>query len=103
MYCDGSGQLGSGGHTTIFDSLSALAMIPLVRESYWDNGLGVSRTLNVTYLEAANLGERVVVFCEVVSATVEMCLIKCTMSRKSDGRRLSVCEHGKVNLSASKI
>ncbi|POS74689.1 hypothetical protein DHEL01_v206925 [Diaporthe helianthi] len=59
--------------------------------------LGVSRTLNVTYLKPIPLGEEILVEAEILSIGRKLATIRGTMTRESDGALLTVCEHGKVN------
>jgi len=60
--------------------------------------MGVSRTLNVTYLRPAKMGEGVLIECEVVQAGARVCTLRGTMRRERDGEVLAVCEHGKMNI-----
>ncbi|CAI4211339.1 unnamed protein product [Parascedosporium putredinis] len=62
--------------------------------------LGVSRTLNVTYLRPVPVGSTVRVVCEIVHVGRRMATIKATMTRESDGAVLAICEHGKVSTDA---
>lgn len=59
--------------------------------------LGVSRTLNVTYLKPIPLGEEILVEAEILSIGRKLVTIRGTMTRAGDGTLLAVCEHGKVN------
>lgn len=59
--------------------------------------MGVSRTLNVTYMRPAKSGEEVLIECEIIQVGKNLATLRGVMRRKSDGQILSVCEHGKVS------
>ncbi|RFU28278.1 hypothetical protein B7463_g8053, partial [Scytalidium lignicola] len=90
------GNLHGGCTATIFDFATTCALAPIAREGFWAL-VGVTRTLNVTYLRPVALGEEVVIECDVVHAGRRLCTLKGVMKRKSDGAVLAICEHGKVN------
>jgi acyl-coenzyme A thioesterase 13 len=66
--------------------------------------LGVTRTLNVTYLKGVRAGMKVVVGNEVLSVGGRLSVIRGWIAESDgtadggvDGGLLAVCEHGKVN------
>jgi acyl-coenzyme A thioesterase 13 len=112
-----SGNLHGGCTATLFDWCTTTAIIPISKPGYWQY-LGVSRTLNVTYLRPIPEGEEVIIENEVIHCGKKLCMdsrtqimvdmvptltgssaaIKGVMKRKSDGAVLAICEHGKVNV-----
>ncbi|KFY46803.1 hypothetical protein V494_00321 [Pseudogymnoascus sp. VKM F-4513 (FW-928)] len=87
------GNLHGGCASTIFDIATTVALVPISKPDFW-KFVGVSRTLNVTYLRPVPVGETVVIECEVIAIGKRLC----TMRRKSDGALTCICEHGKVNI-----
>lgn len=61
------GNCHGGCIATLFDFCTTTALIPVARPGYWAY-MGVSRTLNVTYLRPVPLGEVVLIESEVVHA-----------------------------------
>lgn len=59
--------------------------------------LGVSRTLNVSYLKPIPCGEKILIECELLSIGKTLCMLRGIMKRESDGVVLTSCEHGKFN------
>ena len=102
-----------GGATAlILDVCTSLALVMIWREGFWEN-LGVSRTLNVTYVKPVREGEEVEVVAEIVAVGKRMCVIRGTMRRVrreregegegevEGGEVLASCEHGKVYTDAT--
>lgn len=59
--------------------------------------LGVSRTLNVTYLRPIPANETVLIECEILQVGKRLSSLKGVMKRKKDGAIMATCEHGKFN------
>lgn len=95
-HCNGLGNLHGGCAATIFDFCTSVAIAPLSKAGHWAY-LGVSRTLNTTYLRPVPCGVAVLVECEVVQLGKKLCTLKAEMKREDDGVVLAICEHGKVN------
>lgn len=86
-----------GGHiASLFDFVTSLPLALINKPGFWFY-LGVSRTLNVTYLKPIPLGEKILVEAEILSVGRTLCSIRGSMRRESDGTLLTVCEHGKYN------
>ncbi|KJR83445.1 thioesterase family protein [Sporothrix schenckii 1099-18] len=65
--------------------------------------LGVSRTLNVTYVRPAPMGLAVLVECEQVHAGQRLSTLRGVLRRAQDGAVLATCEHGKVNMDPDNV
>lgn len=110
--CNGAGTLHGGAAATIFDLLTSISLAPLSRPSKFRN-IGVSRTLNCTYLRPVTRGMRVRVECEVVSMGRNLCTVRGVMRKVKDdcdladehkvgtGEALVLCEHGKASIDPS--
>jgi acyl-coenzyme A thioesterase 13 len=96
-HCNRLGSLHGGCISTIFDLCTTSALCPIAKPGFWAFA-GVSRTLNVTYIRPAPVGERVLVVSEVVHAGKMLCSLKGVMKRESDGAVIAICEHGKVSV-----
>lgn len=63
--------------------------------------LGVSRTLNTTYLKPIPCGTTIDILCEILSIGKRLCTVKGEMRAVDEegnvGALLAVCEHGKVS------
>lgn len=94
--CNGSGNAHGGHVASLFDLVTSMPLTLINKPGFWF-WLGVSRTLNVTYLKPIPLGEEILVEAEILSIGRKLATIRGTMTRESDGALLTVCEHGKVN------
>lgn len=99
-HCNRMGNLHGGCAATIFDYCTTLPLTLINKPGFWYY-LGVSRTLNTTYLRPVASGEKVFIDCEIVQAGKRLCTLKGTMRRQSDGMVMVVCEHGKFNTDPS--
>ncbi|KAG7119114.1 Acyl-coenzyme A thioesterase 13 like protein [Verticillium longisporum] len=95
-HANGLNNLHGGAAASLFDYTTSLSLALVARPGAWQH-LGVSRTLNVTYLRPVPVGTDVLVQCEVVAAGKVLSALRGTIRRKSDGAILVVCEHQKFN------
>lgn len=102
--CNRLQNLHGGCAATIFDWCTTLPLALVAKPGFW-MFMGVSRTLNVTYMRPAPVGTEVLIECEIVQVGKSMCTLRGVMRRKDNGAILSICEHGKVSIDppASKI
>ncbi|RDA86112.1 hypothetical protein CP532_1162 [Ophiocordyceps camponoti-leonardi (nom. inval.)] len=96
-HCNRLRSLHGGAAATLFDYCTTLGLLCVNRPGFW-NMLGVSRSLNVTYLRPARCGEEVLIECKLLQVGKRLATLTGTMKRKADGEVLCVCEHGKANI-----
>lgn len=94
--CNRLGNAHGGQIASLFDFVTSMPLALINKPGFWFY-LGVSRTLNVTYLKPIPNGEEILVEAELVSIGRTLCSIRGTMRRESDGTLLATCEHGKYN------
>lgn len=116
--CNAMGRLHGGATATIFDLVTTLPIVVAARQRQlspnreggsWITA-GVSRTLNVAYLEGVGVGEEVEVVAEMVKMGMRLAHVRGVMRRvidhhdngggggEGDGRVVATAEHGKVNV-----
>lgn len=95
--CNRLQNLHGGCAATLFDFCTTLPLCLINKPGYWQY-MGVTRTLNVTYMRPVPAGEEVLIECEIVQVGKKLATLKGVMRRKSDGALISTCEHGKVNI-----
>lgn len=96
---DNSNRIGNmhGGCTaTLFDYATSMPLCLVSKPGFWFH-LGVSRTLNVSYLRPIPIGEKILIECEVMAMGKTLSTIRGIMRRENDGAVLATCEHGKYN------
>ncbi|KKF94132.1 Thioesterase superfamily protein [Ceratocystis platani] len=83
-------------YSSLFDVLTGITLLPVQRLGFWEF-LGVSRSLNVTYLRPAFAGEVLTIDCEVVSVGQRLAHIKGTMRNAKD-EIIAMVAHDKANV-----
>ncbi|KAF4126620.1 Thioesterase superfamily [Geosmithia morbida] len=96
-HCNRLRNLHGGAAATLFDYLTTMAIAAVSAPDYW-RYMGVSRTLNVTYLRPVPVGCEVLIKGEIVQIGRRLATLRGTMIRRSDGAVMATCEHGKVNI-----
>ncbi|KAI3402172.1 hypothetical protein diail_101, partial [Diaporthe ilicicola] len=94
--CNRSGNAHGGHIASLFDLTTSLPLALINKPGFWFY-LGVSRTLNVSYLKPTPCGEVILVEAELASIGKTMCCIRGTIRRESDRVVLATCEHHKYN------
>ena len=102
QHCNRLGTLHGGAAGTLFDLCTTLPLVLVSRPGFWQL-LGVSRTLNVTYLRPAVVGTRVRIECEIVQVGKRVCTLRGVMRSAEEwegeaGLVIGLCEHGKMNI-----
>ncbi|KAK3324164.1 HotDog domain-containing protein [Cercophora scortea] len=95
-HCNGLRNLHGGCIATLFDYCTTMPLGLVSAPGYWLY-LGVSRSLNTTYLRPIPVGTEILIECEILQIGRRLCSLKGTMRRASDGALLATCEHGKFN------
>ncbi|CAM1511554.1 Fc.00g090670.m01.CDS01 [Cosmosporella sp. VM-42] len=95
--CNRLQNLHGGCAATLFDFCTTLPLALINRPGFWQF-MGVSRTLNVTYMRPVPAGEEILLECEIVQVGKKLATVRGVMRRKSDKMLLAICEHGKVNI-----
>lgn len=90
------GNMHGGCTASIFDWCTTMPVCMVNTPDFWWY-LGVSRTLNVTYLKPIPVGDSILIECELMSIGRSMSTIRGVMRRQADGVVLATCEHGKFN------
>ncbi|KAI4596682.1 hypothetical protein KJ359_005024 [Pestalotiopsis sp. 9143b] len=102
-HCNQMGNLHGGCTATLFDSCTTWPLHLVNKPGFWTY-MGVSRTLNCTYLLPIPVGTTVDIRCEILSIGKRLAVMKGEMRAVGEdgklGPLLAVCEHGKVSTDA---
>ena len=82
--CNKLSNLHGGAAATIFDLVTSLALVPVAKVGWW-RYLGVSRSLNVTYLRPAPCGTEMLVEATVLAIGRRLCTCLAFFSRLTPG------------------
>ncbi|KAI2616277.1 HotDog domain-containing protein [Hypoxylon sp. NC1633] len=100
IHGNGLNNLHGGCTATIFDNCTTLPLHLISRPGFWQY-VGVSRTLNVTYLRPIPVGTTIDIKCDVLHAGRTLCALRGEMRTVTEygreGPLLAVCEHGKAS------
>ncbi|KAI0025074.1 HotDog domain-containing protein [Xylariomycetidae sp. FL0641] len=100
IHANGLDNLHGGCASTIFDICTTMPLYLINKPGFWQS-LGVSRTLNCTYLRPVPVGTTVDIECEIVQVGKKLCALRGVMRAVTDngkqGPVLVICEHGKVS------
>ena len=99
--CNQMGNLHGGAYAIILDTVTSFPLALVRAQGFWTM-VGVSRTLNIAYLDSVREGDTVEVFSELVKVGKRMAHLRAVM-RKIDergvpGNIVATCEHGKVHV-----
>ncbi|KAK5657734.1 hypothetical protein OQA88_2807 [Cercophora sp. LCS_1] len=97
IHLNGLGNMHGGCIATLFDFCTSCALSLVSKPGFW-NYLGVSRSINTTYLRPVPVYTEVLVECELVSVGKRLAQIRGTLRRAGGrGEIFATCEHGKFN------
>jgi acyl-coenzyme A thioesterase 13 len=82
---------------TLLDFCTSTVLALVSKPGFWQM-MGVSRTLNTTYMRPIPAGMEVLMHCEILQVGKRLCALRGTIRRKSDGELLCICEHNKANV-----
>lgn len=91
------GNMHGGAIAMIFDMCTTMTAAPLSQQDFWRFG-GVSRTLNITFLNPVQEGQEILIECSVLQQGSRLSTISGRMVDKATGKLLSVAEHNKASI-----
>ncbi|KAK5173048.1 uncharacterized protein LTR77_003170 [Saxophila tyrrhenica] len=98
QFCNRMGNMHGGCVALLADMSTTMTTAPVAKEGFWVFG-GVSRTLNVTYLQPVKQGAVLEIECMLRSIGKRLSTTQCLIREKRTGKLLAMGEHGKSALS----
>ncbi|KAF5694593.1 hypothetical protein FDENT_1027 [Fusarium denticulatum] len=95
--CNRLQNLHGGCAATLFDWCTTLPLALVNKPGFWQH-MGVSRTLNVTYMRPVPVGTEVLIECSITQVGKKLASLHGSMRRRSDNLLLATAEHGKGTL-----
>ncbi|KAH6607588.1 thioesterase family [Trichoderma cornu-damae] len=96
-HTNGFGSLHGGAAASLLDFCTSMVLVLISKPGFWQT-MGVSRTMNTTYMRPVLAGVEVFMECEILQVGKRLCALRGTMRRKSNGELLCICEHNKANV-----
>ncbi|KAH7249036.1 uncharacterized protein BKA55DRAFT_594856 [Fusarium redolens] len=91
--CNRLQNLHGGCAATLFDWCTTLPLALVNKPGFWQH-MGVSRTLNVTYMRPVPVGTEVLIECSITQVGKKLASLHGNMRRRSDNLLLATAEHG---------
>ena len=97
LYSNPSGNVHGGAQAAFFDVGTTWLLFLIQKPGFWER-MGITRSLNCTYLRPAPEGEMLRLECEIVHAGKSLCALKAVLKTDKDGKVCTTCEHNKYNV-----
>ncbi|KAH7039835.1 HotDog domain-containing protein [Microdochium trichocladiopsis] len=105
-HCNDLNNMHGGCTATLFDFATTMPIMLISKPGFWEY-LGVSRTLNTTYLRPIPCGTSIIVEADILQIGKRMTTTRGSMHAinedGSKGAVLAVCEHGKACVDPPKM
>ncbi|KAL3959472.1 thioesterase superfamily domain-containing protein [Purpureocillium lilacinum] len=95
-HCNNMGTMHGGCTASIFDVCTTLPVAFAMAPGSWEM-LGVTRTLNVSYMLPVFVGDEVLIECEILQIGKKLAALRGVMRRMGDNAIVATCEHGKFD------
>ena len=96
QHCNNMGTMHGGCTASIFDVCTTLPVAFAMAPGSWEM-LGVTRTLNVSYMLPVFVGDEVLIECEILQIGKKLAALRGVMRRMGDNAIVATCEHGKFD------
>ncbi|KAF4342215.1 hypothetical protein FBEOM_3857 [Fusarium beomiforme] len=93
--CNRLQNLHGGCAATLFDWCTTLPLALVNKPGFWQH-MGVSRTLNVTYMRPVPVGTEILIECSITQVGKKLASLHGTMRRKSDNLLLATADHAHI-------